>query len=229
MECQFCGRIGKSKNSNIQHELRCKLNPARIVVASSYGGTSTYEDGESKLCEFCGSEYKNKSGYSNHIRRCPDNPDRVIETLTDEGRKSISDFNAGKSWSVEKKQKHSEVMLKTVKNNPESYTSSNRGRVKQIIVDGIKLHGQWEVDFYKWAVSNGFEIERPLNGFEYIWKGNRIYYPDFYLKSLNLYVEVKGYETDRDRAKWSQFPHKLVIIRQKEIELIRCGNFYLGQ
>ena len=38
-------------------------------------------------------------------------------------------------------------------------------------------------------------------------------------------VEVKGYETDRDRAKWLHFPKKLCIIKEKEIKEIRKGCF----
>jgi hypothetical protein len=41
----------------------------------------------------------------------------------------------------------------------------------------------------------------------------------------NLYVEVKGYETDRDRAKWRDFPKKLCIIKEAEIKQIRQGSF----
>jgi len=48
---------------------------------------------------------------------------------------------------------------------------------------------------------------------------------DFYIESKNVYVEVKGYETDRDRSKWLQFPEKLCIIKEKEIKQIREGCF----
>jgi len=40
-----------------------------------------------------------------------------------------------------------------------------------------------------------------------------------------LYIEVKGYETDRDRAKWLQFPKKLRIIKENEILQIRKNCF----
>jgi hypothetical protein len=42
---------------------------------------------------------------------------------------------------------------------------------------------------------------------------------------LDLYIEVKGYETDRDRAKWKYFPKKLRVIRSKDIKEIRKGCF----
>ena len=180
-------------------------------------------------CEFCNKLYNNKSGYSNHTRRCPYNPNRIIEKLTDAGRESISkktsEYNKEK-WSDPKfRKKHQESMKRAVRNNPESYSSSNRGRTRQIIVDNVKLQGQWEVDFYLWAKKEGLNPVRPTQAFKYIWNGERWYHPDFYIESKDLYVEVKGYETDRDRAKWSQFPAKLCIIKEKEIKEIRKGCF----
>ena len=62
-------------------------------------------------------------------------------------------------------------------------------------------------------------------GFPYIWNGERTYFPDFYIESLDLYVEIKGYETDRDKAKWKQFPKKLRVIKKKEINEIKKNCF----
>ena len=177
------------------------------------------------ICEHCSKEYTNKSGYSNHIRRCPFNPDRVHETLTVEGKARMIAKNKLYRHSDETKKKLSESMKRTVLANPESYTSSNRGRTKQIIVDGIKLQGQWEVDFYLWAKVAALDPKRPTEAFKYEWHGDRWYHPDFYIPSLDLYIEVKGYETDRDRAKWLTFPKKLRIIKEAEIKQIRKGCF----
>lgn len=176
-------------------------------------------------CEFCSKEYTSKIGFSNHVRRCPNNPARIMETLTDAGRANISKKNSTYRHSEETKKKLSESMKRAVLANPESYSSSNRGRTKQIIVDGIKLQGQWEVDFYLWAKAQGLNPKRPDQSFQYEWNGLRWYHPDFYIESMDLYVEVKGYETDRDRAKWLQFPKKLRIIKEKEIKQIRKGCF----
>jgi len=176
-------------------------------------------------CQYCSKEYTNKIGYSNHVRRCPVNPDRIMETLTEEGRARIRAKNSAFRHSADTRQRISESMKKVVITSPESYSSGNRGRTRQIIVDGIKLQGQWEVDFYLWAKSAGLDPRRPSEAFKYEWNGERWYHPDFYIPSLDLYVEVKGYETDRDRAKWLHFPKKLCIIRQVEIKQIRKGCF----
>jgi len=176
-------------------------------------------------CQHCSKEYTNKSGYSNHVRRCPTNPNRIMETLTDAGRAKIVAKNLAHRHTNETKRKLSNSMKMAVLANPESYSSSNRGRTNQFIIDGIKLQGKWELDFYLWAKAEGLNPERPSVGFKYTWNGDRTYFPDFYLPSLDVYVEVKGYETERDNAKWAQFPKKLSVIKAKEIKEIRKGIF----
>jgi hypothetical protein len=176
-------------------------------------------------CIYCEKVYNNRSGLSNHIRRCPKNPERVIEKMTPEGilKRNLSCKN--RKWSEEQRLKQSLAMKKAVEKYPNSYTSANRGRTKQIIVNGIKLQGKWELEFYTWAQSQNFIVEKPSEGFKYQWQGERTYFPDFYIKSLDLYIEVKGYETERDRAKWLHFPNKLRIIRSEDIKKIREGTF----
>lgn len=181
------------------------------------------------ICKHCSKKYTIKSGYSNHVRRCPLNPNRVHEGLTDEGRERIRQSAIAQNklkWSnPEIKAKHRQSMRRAVLENPESYNSSNRGRTKQTVIDGIKLQGQWEVDFYKWAKEQGLDPKRPNEAFKYTWNGERWYYPDFYIESLNTYVEVKGYETDRDRAKWAAFPKRLRVIKKEDIIAIRKQRF----
>ena len=176
-------------------------------------------------CQFCSKEYTSKIGFSNHVVRCPSNPSRVIQTLTPQGREKIIAKNKAYRHTEETKKKLSESMKKAVLANPEAYSSSNRGRTKQIIVDGVKLQGQWEVDFYLWAKEKGLNPKRPDQAFKYEWNGERWYHPDFYIESLDLYVEVKGYETDRDRAKWNYFPKQLKIVRKEDIMAIRKGKW----
>ena len=149
----------------------------------------------------------------------------TAKPLTEEQRKKISERSKSVQWSEERRKLHSERMKEAVRNNPESYNSSNRGRTKQIIYDGIKFHGSWEVEFYKWAKENNLNPQRNEQAFEYEWNGKRSYFPDFYLPTYDAYVEVKGYETERDRQKWLTFPKKLYIIRRSEIEKIKRGTF----
>jgi hypothetical protein len=197
MKCKYCDRETKSKNANTQHELRCKNNPNRIIVKPSYG--------------MLGKKGANQYTYG--------------AEMSNETKEKIRAASEAQIWTDERRNNHRVAMQQAVLEHPESYNSSNRGRTKQVIVDGIKLQGQWEVDFYLWAKESGLDPQRPTTAFKYIWNGERWYHPDFYIPSKNLYVEVKGYETDRDRAKWEQFPHKLSIIKEREIKQIRNKSF----
>jgi len=201
MICYYCNKPVKNERSKQQHELRCKNNPDKIDVKPSYG--------------MLGKKGANQFTYG--------------ATVSESTKKKLSDstrkLNKERWADPEFKIRHSSAMKRAVELNPESYTSSNRGRVKQIVYDDIKFHGQWEVDFYKWAKSEGIDITRSVQGFKYIWNGERTYFPDFYIVSMDLYVEVKGYETERDSAKWAQFPKTICIVRQREIKMIRAGKF----
>lgn len=79
------------------------------------------------------------------------------------------------------------------------------------------MDGSWELEFCKWADKNNIRLERVGFRFEYIKPNNKkgLYHPDF--KIDDYYIEIKGYETDLDRCKWSQFPEKLIILKRKEI------------
>ena len=199
MTCIYCNKITKSIRSKQQHEIRCHLNPNRIIVIPSYGMLG-------------------KKGSNQYIKG-------TAKPISLETRVKLSEASKKQVWSEERRKKHSAVMKKAVEVNPESYTSSNRGRTKQIEFDGIKFQGNWELEFYKWAKEQGLQPKRATIGFKYEWNGTRTYYPDFYIESKNLYVEVKGYETDRDRAKWLQFTEKLCIIKEVEIKQIRNKSF----
>lgn len=203
------------------------------------------------LCKFCNSERKNDNSLRNHERLCKQNSDRKnvpkggynkgqkgrnqftkaaalglpIPKVSNETKNKISEKSKQQIWDEVRRDKHSIIMKKVVSENPESYTSSNRGRTKQIIKYGIKFQGKWELKFYEYCIKNKIEIIRSNEWFEYEWNGIRKYFPDFYLPGFNVYIEVKGYETERDRAKWILFPKKLVIIKKSQIEEIDKNIF----
>ncbi|MCX6939526.1 MAG: hypothetical protein NTX09_02105 [Verrucomicrobia bacterium] len=152
LKCNFCNRDEKSKMSKAQHETYCKSNPEGQLRKPSFGMLG-------------------KKG-SNQFIKGTANP------MTEEGREKIRQKNRDRIWTEEDRQQHSASMKKAVDNNPEAYSSSNRGRVKQIEYDGIKFQGNWELDFYKWCVSNNILCERNTNGFKYEWNGTRTYFPD---------------------------------------------------
>lgn len=194
--CTHCNKEVKNENSKRQHEIRCKSNPEKIEVKPSYG-------------------MKGKKGTNQYAKG---------KVCSEETKQKISNASKRQIWSDERRKNLSNAMKKAVEMYPDSYTSSNRGRTKQIEYNGVKFQGKWELEFFQYCESNNISIQRSNEWFEYEWNGIRKYFPDFYLKDLDLYIEVKGYETDRDHAKWQHFPKRLKIIRKDDIMAIRKGN-----
>lgn len=198
--CKFCGKEWEIKKSHTQHQNRCKLNPHSIA------------SNQFTKSKQLGVEYE--FDMSNEAKQ---------------RRSKRSEKASEARWlKPDAKEKASIAMKKAVENNPESYTSSNRGRVKQVEYNGLKFHGNWELKFYKYCKSNHIKCERLSQSFPYNWKkSSHSYFPDFYLPEYDVWVEVKGYKTERDDAKWSQFPFKHVVIMKNEIDSIKRGSFDL--
>jgi len=75
---------------------------------------------------------------------------------------------------------------------------------------GVFFHSSYECMFLEICKRFDLKVER-ANKFRtaYFFKGKRRWYtPDFYISHLNLIVEVKGWETDKDRVKHKQFMKK---------------------
>jgi len=86
---------------------------------------------------------------------------------------------------------------------------------------GNDLHGSWELAYAMYLDDNSIKWVRNKDSFSYVFDGKeRRYTPDFYLIDNDEYVEIKGYKTEKDDAKWSQFPNhrKLVVLMQSELQ-----------
>jgi hypothetical protein len=253
--CQFCRKESKKQNlrSLRIHEVWCKSNPNKSknlkipsrkgIYAGSCASSLTLKRKVVKerkeectrtqkfLCKFCQKNCDLKKFRSSflslmcHESQCPDNPERIRKPITEETKEKIRKKCKGKKYTEEQKKKISDYMKKAVEQHPESYSSCNRYRAKRKIIDGVRFDSTWEFIFYRWAKDAGLNPQRCLESFSYAWEGCRKYFPDFYISSLDLYIEIKGQVTDRDKAKWNDFPKKLKVIMKDEIEEIKKGIF----
>jgi len=151
-----------------------------------------------------------------------------IPKVSKKTREKIGKNTRGIKWSKERKKTHSAIMMEAVRNNPESYSTSNvSGRVKTIEYKGFKLKGKWELAVAKWLDKNNYEWTNILDPFEYEWNSKtHLYFPDFYLPIYDYYIEVKGYQRERDTAKW-KVVDRLLIIKKNEIEKIKLDSYKL--
>lgn len=205
MKCKYCGKECKNQNSLVQHEIRCKQNPNKIDL--TYLSNRDYSNFNwNPSNQFIKAKQENK-----------------IFIVSDETKYKLGNSWRGKKHSTFEKEKISAGMKLAVKKYPESYSSMNvNGRVKKVDYNGILLDGNWEAIVAKYLDDNNIKWERVNSGFKYIWNNSEhLYFPDFYLPKYNIYIEVKGYQRDRDIYKWKTLNNLLIL---KESEIIKIKN-----
>lgn len=92
------------------------------------------------------------------------------------------------------------------------YVTPNQGEVT--------MRSSWEVKTADYLTSKGIDWYYEYKRFEL---DNTSYCPDFYIPSLNLYIEVKGRLKDIDLEKYDAVKDKINIILWDGIELLKLG------
>ena len=176
-----------------------------------------------KICPKCNKEHNQSGKYC--CRSCANSRDmssrigiKCPDEWVEKNKKGLKKY-----WSKEEnRKKQSERMKKVVLKHPESYSKQNvSGRVKMYEVMSTKgktkVKGTWELKVAEYLNENGIEWTNEITPIPYMWENNwHLYFPDFYLISSGKFIEVKGYKTERDEAKWSQVSN-LIIIEKKDL------------
>src|SRR6185437_7847477 len=187
-------------------------------------------------CKFCSKECKNANSLRNHERCCRDNPNRNYKNGM-LGKKGANHYSKMRERGETPKRS-----LQEIEKRKRLYTEewrSNMGKsVKNTILrkieegtwhfpkskltySGESFQSSWEVEYAKYLDGNNIPWERNKRGFTYFYKGKeRKYIPDFYLPTIQQYIEIKGYESSLDRIKWSQFEHPLKVLKRKDLETL---------
>lgn len=150
------------------------------------------------------------------------NSSRIWKKDTIEKLKKSSKEINNEYWTEEKRKEHSLLMSKIVKERPDSYSKNNvSGRAKIIDYNGKKLKGKWELQIAELLDKYKIDWTNDIEPIPYFWNNNwHLYFPDFYLIKQNKFIEVKGYERERDRKKWENV-NNLIVIKEKEIEILK--------
>lgn len=198
-------------------------------------------------CKYCDKEWSVKA-LRNHEIRCKENPKRLDPskwatgnrkglpawntglvgdsrcfTATDESKKKMSDFAKFKNAneSEETKQKRRNTISQKVKDGTWHTSLAKHMHIRYNDVD---LHGSWELAYAMYLDANNIKWIRNTDSFLYIFESKeRRYTPDFYLPDTDEYIEIKGYKTEKDNAKWSQFPvhKKLTILMHNDLKNLK--------
>ena len=196
------------------------------------------------ICKFCGDDRKSKKSLFAHQALCKFNPDGKSPSSWATGnRKGIPSWNSG--LSGDERCKHSkeskQIMSEKMKERSVEWHKENGKRISESIqkkveegtwhtslaknmhieYNGVDLHGSWELAYAKYLDFNNIKWVRNKDSFLYVYEEKqRRYTPDFYLLDAEEYVEIKGFKTNKDIAKWKQFPSdkKLKILMKAELK-----------
>jgi hypothetical protein len=216
MECKYCDKLCKNDNSLRNHQRLCKLNPNRQILPFNLNLNGWRERVSMGL-----------ETVSNQHIKAKERGEILI--VSEETRNKISKSSKGKQLTKEHKDKLKIAMKNAVLKNPESYTASNvSGRTPIIEYNGFKLKGTWELEVAKWLDKNNIKWTNKIKPFEYEWENfTHLYFPDFYLMEFDKYIEVKGFERERDKCKW-KVVKDLIIIKKDEIKKIKNNEYKLN-
>lgn len=200
LHCKFCNQARKNYNAVINHERLCKLNPDRQTTP-----------------------FQQKDFKKNHIENGATKAKKLglpLPVVSDLTREKIRTHVKNRSESLKKS--IAEKVSKTIKEKVEKgewHTSLAKNMLHNY--NGVTLHGKWEVAYAKWLDLQHVKWERCKDSFPYTFQNKlRKYTPDFYLLDTCEYVEIKGYKTEKDDAKWRQFPKdkKLKILVENDLK-----------
>ena len=205
------------------------------------------------ICKFCTKECKNDNSLRNHERVCKNNPNRQLTyfhslefkkhkrgggdnqytkakklglpkpVVSEETHKKLSEHNKSRSkeWNEENGKRISETIRRKVE---EGTWHTSLAKHMHIDYNGVDLHGAWELKYVQYLDSKSINWIRNKDSFIYVYNGKeRRYTPDFYLPDTDEYIEIKGYKTEKDDAKWTQFPKHTKLINFMEEELKKLG------
>ena len=151
----------------------------------------------------------NKGLTKNNSVRVKECGKRIKQAFKEKGHNWI-----GKKHSEESKEKMSKIKKEMYINGWEATSCGRAKKYKYIspIAGEISVDGKWELGVAKYLDKLKVKWKRNTKRFPYInLKGTMsTYCPDFYVSDWSCYIEVKGYKTDLDKCKWSQFPKKLL-------------------
>lgn len=177
-------------------------------------------DSEKKKGKFNGIQYWNIDGFKKHAWN---KGKTLIETHGIEASKKIKEKmsknqkGGGRASTEEGEKERRKKLSEVIKKRYDNGWLPKAGRCEKIKYDSkyygvVSLDGNWELSVAKYLDDNNIEWVRNKKRFKY-YDGDkeRFYTPDFYLVKENKFIEVKGYKTDLDILKWSQFPEELEV------------------
>lgn len=137
-------------------------------------------------------------------------------------------------WNKGKKGIFSEETIKNISNKMKKIAKtrvSNKGsgRAYKGWYKNYWCDSQWELAFLIFCLDHSIEIKRCEEAFEYVYDNDiHLYHPDFIVNN-NEYIEIKGYQTKKDDAKFFAFPKDKILKVYKREDMKEIFDYVLNE
>lgn len=204
LTCTFCGKHCNNKNSLVNHSRLCVANPQRKLT----GGLMLFNERRKVAPELSW----NKGLTKDTDIRVKKISEGLLEYYT-----THPGTGTGRIWSEESRQK---VSAAATKSNLTKFERPS-GKGHRGYYKNIYCQSSWELAYVIYCFDHNIEFKRNTDHFKYEFGGKiRNYFPDFYLMATSTYIEIKGYNDARSKAKAAQFPNKLKVYTKLEMQPI---------
>lgn len=235
-QCTFCNRLFKSKQALCSHTGKCKQNPnaTNSCLSEKQKQKNLNQKGKNVnkkvevFCEYCGRKFNYTYVKTAHIKYyCLSSP-----LVTEESRNKIKEKNSKIQQKTHCTNEYRKAASeRTVFNNFWKYRSKNPIIYESPIAGKIKLDSKWELLVAKRLDFLNVEWYRPKIRLPYFDSNGAEhgYFPDFYIKSYNCFIEVKSpfianWQNSKDKVEYIKSHYNFVKWIESEDE---CNNFIL--
>jgi hypothetical protein len=173
--------------------------------------------------EFTTTKYKKQCCSTECSQKlCGDIAKKIWQNYTPAPKEKLArddNWKQGRALSEELENIRRKRISDTMRNKKCGGLRRGSGRGKKGWYKGYWCDSSWELAWVIYQLEHNISFIRNEEKFEYQHKGKtRNYIPDF--KIEDIYIEIKGYNTDQWQDKLSQFPHKLQILYKQEMKPI---------
>lgn len=209
LHCKYCDKECKNRNSLIQHEIRCKKNPDKILV--------DFSKRRSRKGINIGRKWVN-NGFENKFIPL-EFVDEYLKSgwllgIKNSSKIKISESLKGKSFGrckdPIKEEERKRKISNSMKGNTNWMYNKRRGNGKKGWYKGIFCDSTWELAYVVYHTEHDMFIKRCDIKFSYEWEGvTRTYFPDF-ITNEGI-IEIKGKFDKKSIYKRKCFPDIKII------------------
>lgn len=202
-KCSFCEKAYKRISDQHQHEKWCKNNPNHLIKQSPANSKKWLD----------AMHAKKGHGTNQYVKAKELGLPKPI--ISEETRNKLSKTSKGRKHSETSKQKISESMRKLIQEGNREYSFLHR---KSYEFEGERLDSSYELQVAQELKEHNIKFEIHPKGLKYIGDDGKIrtYFPDFYLKDYDVYLDPKNDFLLSEQYKYHNLTTKEKIMRVQD-------------